>query len=1481
MSTDVRKPSRRRRGKKRRQATALLLSIMMLLTTIAAAGRPHVIYAAGAQPEAESTGSDTIAGVKTRSTLYTPAKVAAARTNAATYKWAAAMRDAAVSKADQYLAMGLEKLWSFVPGHTLPRSYGVNQALGSPVTGKEIDKYGNYPYKADPINKPWKIVDPSSGYTFPTNDFGAYYESGLDEHGIFQPELADRSLLVNTLYPEKGPTWGVDDGFGWVNEQGNRYTFIAYYVHWFSWYSATGLMNDALNNLRDAYLFTGDIKYARAGLVLLDRIADVYPEMDITEHDGTVFLNSHGGTGVGKAVGKIWETTLVKDFLQAYDAFFPAADDAQVVQFLSDKAVAYRLTNPKTSGGAIRRNIEDGIVKQVYPGVKAAQIHGNDGMHQSALAMAAVVYDKLPETKEWLDFVFQSGGLVSNPWRVTGGNIFNSLVSEVDRDGNGNEAAAGYNALWLSGHQQTADILEGYDKYPEADLYQNVKFRSMYSALLPQIFIERYTNNVGDSGSTGNPGISIKMSDMVKAFDKFGDPIFAQWAYKLNNDSADGIHRDIFEANPEQIGDKIRAAIAEYGTLTLDSVNETGYGLTAMRAGRNVKKNFGFSYGFPSMTVAQSNADYKIFDSSGTLQFEAFDTGAFIEFTFDVPKSEQYDVDLLPFRAPSYGKYRITIDGQQLTDYDFFGASTDEYVTLGRLQLAAGTHHIKFEDIGKHESSSNYKMGVRRLALLDAAARAERDNNSSQKNTLRDVTMYYGRSSGHGHRDTLQIGLHGFGLDLAPDLGYPEFADSVDMHRAQWVNNTISHNTVVVDKRKQEPQHVGQPLHYDNSGSVQLIDVAAPKVYPQTERYRRTTAMIEVDDGNSYAVDFFRVKGGNDHLFSFHGADAIVSTEGLSLTKQADAQGEYAGTYAGADVPFGQRVDDVAGPNYMGSGFHWLKNVDRDSDPGEMFSVDWQLKDTWNVDGNGAGAQTDAHLRLTMLGELDEVALADGVPPRNKPGNPPALRYLLAKRTATGGNLDSIFTSVLEPYEGSRFIASIEPVALTVNGEPSTGTEARALRVTLKDGRIDTVVSSLDPDMEYTVDGKWLFKGVFGVYSERNGEVVGRYVHDGTRFDPVGEGQEAAPAALTGTIDSFTRELSMDNELIVKMDLQDVNLAALTGSMIVIENDGVRNAAYMIRQVTDLGAGRYRIDIGTKTTIRGYADANDYSRGYLYDVAEGAAFRIPLTHQMSGLKTQAAVSGDLGDDGQWYRSAATVTLEVYGASSSLERIEYRVNDEQSWQLYTAPLVFEDGRHKLYYRSVDKTGRTEPMQMMQIQVDQTKPTLKLLANGEQAENDMELNVSDAVVWSADGADELSGIKRVSITVDGEAYEAGTPVNWLSHPGEHVVTAEAEDHAGNIAAQTVKVQAVVTAASLAAQVEAYFTAGAMDHPLHMQLANAAESAAKHAGQGKWPQAVSALERFLQHLDKKAMNDAEATAVMKAQATWLQQQWSGFMS
>jgi hypothetical protein len=1159
------------------------------------------------------TGNE-ITNSKTRRTYYRDDKVEAARRNVEIYDWAQSVKDAAVAKADVYVNLGYDFLWNLVTPQSIPRSYGVNQTYGCLNCGNAIDAFGNYPYLADPINDPWKLECPSCHMKFPTNDFAAYYESGKDEHGIFRPELADRSLLVNTLYPEKGETWGVDDGFGYVHTNGRKYTFIAYYNHWHVWYG--GIVSTALNNLRDAYIYTGDMKYARAGIILLDRVADVYPDMDIWPYkiaDG--FLNSNGNSNRGKVVGSIWETGLARDFLKDYDAFFPAMDDPETISFLSQKADEYGLSVLKKSGTGIRRNIEDGIVRQIFPAVKDAKIRGNNGMHQSTLAMAAVVLDTMPETKEWLDFNFQSGTASANA--VTGGNILASFVNDVDRDGHGNEAAPGYNRLWLGQYIEVANILDGYDLYPAADLYENPKFKKMFYSMISVLLTDKYSALIGDTGSTGNPGVFVDINQTILAFERYKDPLLAQIIYFLNGNRTEGIHGNIFSSNPDSVANEIQAVIDTYGTFKPESDNATGYGLAVLRDGDNITVDFGINYEFILLPVSDSSKEVKNFMNNRTAQLEASEVGDYASFLFEVLETDLYEMDLKHLKAGSYGIYDVYLDGEYLCRIDFCGSGMTVEKLADRI-LEAGVHEIRFECVGKLDISTNYKMGVTKLLLLDEQARYLKDT-TEVGDTQRAVWMYYGVTSGHGHADTLNLGIHGFGLDLTPELGYPEYADSTP-HRLEWVSNIVSHNTVVVNKSKQDTANkVEDPLHFDAGDMVQLTDVNAPKAYrSKNAEYRRTSAMIKVDSKNFYVVDFFRVKGGNDHHFSFHGAEGTVTVEGLNLVPQADAFGNYIGTYAGPDTEFGIRPSDDTG----NSGFHWLINVRKDDSPGDVFSVDWNVKDTWNALGKGYNAQTDIHLRLTMLEQTDSVAIATGIPPRNKPGNPSELEYLIAHRS--GSNLDSLFTSVIEPYEGERFISHIEKVSLTVDGQPFEGNDARAVKVVFTDGRVDYIVYSLNNQRIYTVDGKFSFQGFFGVYSERDGIPYYSYINDGYF---IGELTEASVPSYTGTVLDFTKSLSLENDITVAID-GEFDPVQLIGRYIYVENDGVRNAVYRIKGIKEIVGNTVVLDIGDVTTVRRWVDTNDFSKGFVYDLAEGRRFTIPLSNEYLSPFTDASLSVD-------------------------------------------------------------------------------------------------------------------------------------------------------------------------------------------------------------------------------------------------------------
>jgi len=662
--------------------------------------------------------------------------------------------------------------------------------------------------------------------------------------------------------------------------------------------------------LIDAYLYTGDAKYGEAGLILLDRIADIYPDMEFT--------------------GTIAECTLEQTLVKAYDAFYPAIGSADVTAFLSGKAEAMGLENPKAYSDWICKNIEDRILRQVRALSEEPLMADNFGMQQAALALAAVVLDNPSETTGWLDFVFKTGGLADG--KVTGGNISAWLVNNVDRDGTAGEASPAYNKLWVDSLEQIADALDSYANYTKVNLYTNPTFKKMLSSFFPLTAVGKYTIPIGDSDG---PGIIAGIDRTVKYFEKTGDPIFAQYAYYLNNSSSFGLHSGIFAANPGNIAGSIASSIIANGTLKLNSTIMPGYGFSIVRDGSAPYEVTAASSSFktptepimPALTPSTgtkvstfANGAVQLDPTSGTL----LPGGATLTSTFKIPANGYYSIDIVPYTAGSYGIFDIYVDGTKAVQYDFYGSGgvNSSPVTIAEGNFTEGTHELKFVLVGKNPKASRNKMGLMSINLYKY---------TFGDDTQRDVWMYYGNTqSQYSHKDQLNLGLHEYGLDLAPDLGSQPDKD--------WASSTLSHNTVVVNNSSQQAAACGNLLHFDDAGNVQVMDVEANDAYQQTEMYRRSVVTVKVSDKDSYNVDFFRVKGGTDQTYSFHSTAGTVSTEGLNLV-----------------------------PQTTGVAYQWLENERKDENPSGSFSVDYDIADELS--------EADIHLRLTMLGENNDVTV--------------------------------------------------------------------------------------------------------------------------------------------------------------------------------------------------------------------------------------------------------------------------------------------------------------------------------------------------------------------------------------------------------------------------------------------------------------------------------------------------------------------------
>lgn len=351
----------------------------------------------------------------------------------------------------------------------------------------------------------------------------------------------------------------------------------------------------------------------------------------------------------------------------------------------------------------------------------------------------------------------------------------------------------------------------------------------------------------------------------------------------------------------------------------------------------------------------------------------------------------------------------------------------------------------------------------------------------------RATWLYFGRNAhfGHCHHDQLNLGLYWRGLDLLPELGYPAW--TVGHGKSDlWVRNTISHNTVVIDRRPQRPSWGGRCLAFHQSPELIWVEVEADRAYfgqgdedrfvvsrtleaagplhPSESEglYRRLLCMVDLGEG-FYLFDLFRVWGGAEHVWSFHTAEGDVEIEGLNLRPQEK------GSYLGPEVPFG-RGDDP-------SGFQWLDAVQRDPTPPTRFSITVAVHD---LHGQQWG-EGQVRLRLTVLDPSGEVALARGYPPR---ASGRRLSYVLVRSTAPEGEVAaSRFLGLLEPYLGTPIVEDVSAVPV----EGADGFGALAVKLHLRDGRTHYLFSDMDGKEERVVDGRLKLRGRFAFVCFRGG----------------------------------------------------------------------------------------------------------------------------------------------------------------------------------------------------------------------------------------------------------------------------------------------------------------------------------------------------------------------------------------------------------
>ena len=191
-----------------------------------------------------------------------------------------------------------------------------------------------YNWRIEALRVPWKLRCPHCGQLFPKNDFHAFYRSGLDERGVFQHGLADRSLLFNTEHPDPDDPlhrFGVDDGEGYRDGE-NTWWFVGTYLVYGQWKQ---VVHGGIKGLAAAYAATGDPAYAHKAGVLLDRVADLYTTFNFKDQAMMYEGPAHAG------YVSTWHDACeeARELAQAYDQVREALRvDEALAGFLSGKA---------------------------------------------------------------------------------------------------------------------------------------------------------------------------------------------------------------------------------------------------------------------------------------------------------------------------------------------------------------------------------------------------------------------------------------------------------------------------------------------------------------------------------------------------------------------------------------------------------------------------------------------------------------------------------------------------------------------------------------------------------------------------------------------------------------------------------------------------------------------------------------------------------------------------------------------------------------------------------------------------------------------------------------------------------------------------------------------------------------------------------------------------------------------------------------
>lgn len=223
-----------------------------------------------------------------------------------------------------------------------------------------------------------------------------------------------------------------------------------------------------------------------------------------------------------------------------------------------------------------------------------------------------------------------------------------------------------------------------------------------------------------------------------------------------------------------------------------------------------------------------------------------------------------------------------------------------------------------------------------------------------------------------------------------------------------------------------------------------------------------------------------------------------------------------------------------------------------------------------------------------------------------------------------------------------------------------------------------------------------------------------------------------------------------------------------------------------------------RVDARTGLTLTNFP----YDEGQVVDVqGVSAIFKGIYQLKVRGLSdisiaqanepptTSATLSAEPNGNG-WFNRSVTVGLSASYPGTEQVSTKYSVNGGTE-QPYTGPIVVDtEGIHDVSYFSSTDKGPAEAPKQLQLKLDMTAPVVALTQSGSQVGDVWE---QDMLKFELHSVDELSGVSKQSLVMDGQSIEIGQQIRAKDlGPGEHVIEYRVEDAAGNVTSNQSKFQ-----------------------------------------------------------------------------------------